>query len=294
MDKSVYQYSTKEIEKALNVLNKAIENHRVWFDSLHTSILCGQPFAKDILHDAAHKQCDFGKWYYGEVSESIKSINEFAELEPVHKNMHEQARELAKSITEKKVIEVDMYQSFLSNQHYLIELLSCLRDMLVQHEHSFDAVTGAVNRKSITLLLEQIFENAQRYNLNYSIAMLDVDHFKKINDQYGHVTGDHVLKKIAVFFKHALRKSDCFGRYGGEEFIVMLPQTGVDEARELMDKSRIELSDKKLVVGKSEISVTVSIGVTELMSDDEDAWQAVKRADLAMYQAKSAGRNCVR
>lgn len=294
MKRTVYHYSPNEVEAALNVLNLAIENHRRWSDNLHISILCKQPFAKDILDEAAHKQCAFGQWYYGEVSESIRCIKEFNELEPVHKYMHDHARHLANEVNQKKEIELEEYQTFLTNQHRLIDLLTSLRDILIQHEHCFDALTGAINRKSVSLLLEQSFENFSRYEHVYSIAMLDVDFFKKINDQYGHVTGDQVLKHISIFFGESLRRTDCVGRYGGEEFIIIFPETRKELAFDLMDKSRIDLANKKIIVGSSSIDVTVSIGVTEVMSADEDAWQAVKRADLALYEAKSAGRNCVK
>jgi len=294
MNKLVYQYSPSEVETALNVLNKAIENHRIWFDSLHTSMLCDQPFGQDIFHKAAHTQCQFGKWYYGEVSDSIKCIDEFTRLEPVHKYMHDHARTLVETFSENKTVELSQYQAFLSNQHHLIDLLTSLRDVLVQHEHCFDALTGAVNRKSISLLLERSFENLQRYRQKYSVAMLDVDHFKNINDQFGHVVGDQVLKHISIFFRESLRKSDCIGRYGGEEFLILLPETSHSEAVKLMEKARAELAAKEIMAGNSSINVTVSIGVSEVTHTDEDAWLAVQRADSSMYQAKSSGRNCVK
>ncbi|MCW9048345.1 MAG: diguanylate cyclase, partial [Gammaproteobacteria bacterium] len=182
MKKIVYQFASDEVEAALLILNKAISHHRLWFDNLHTSIVCGLPFSKDILHDAAHKHCEFGKWYYGDVCESVRSISEFSAIEPVHAYMHSHARDLAIISSQNKKISVDDYHSFLKNQRHLIDLLTKLRDTLTEHEHCFDGVTGAVNRKSVSLLLEQTFENAKRYNQVYSVAMLDIDHFKKIND----------------------------------------------------------------------------------------------------------------
>jgi len=293
MNKSVIQYSPEEVETALFILNKAIDNHRLWFDSLHTSILCDLPFAQDILHQAAHTQCDFGKWYYGDVSESITCVKEFAELEPVHKYMHDHARVLADKVNNKKSIGVEEYREFLSNQHHLIDLLTMLRDTLIQHEHCYDAVTGAINRKSVSMYIEQLFENHQRYNKVYSLAMVDVDYFKRINDQYGHLTGDQVLKYISIFFRESLRRSDCIGRYGGEEFIILFPETHIEEAHDLMDKSRTGLANKKIIVGDVAIDATVSVGISEVMNEDDDAWEAVKRADRALYKAKSSGRNCV-
>jgi len=294
MNKTVYQFSPAEIETALEVLNSAIKNHQRWCDSLHISIVCGLPFAKDILHEAAHRHCEFGKWYYGEVSESIKSIKEYSALETVHTYMHSHARDLALLTGSNKKIEEEEYRAFLTNQHHLIDLLTQLRDTLIKHEDCFDAVTGAVNRRTISLLLEQSFENARRYDQGYSLAMLDVDHFKNINDQFGHIAGDRVLKKIAAYFRDAIRKSDCIGRYGGEEFLILLPETTRELTFDLMDKSRTGIYNHKITVENTAIGVTVSIGIAEVMKDDEDAWQAVKRADKALYQAKESGRNCVK
>lgn len=294
MKKSVYQFPSHEVEQALHVLNTAIKNHRLWADNLHTSILCHKQFSKDILDEAAHRHCEFGKWYYGEVSESIKSIKEFAELEPVHTYMHSHARDLALLAEQNKKIEVEDYQAFLTNQHHLIDLLTQLRDILIEHEHCFDAVTGAVNRRSISLLLEQSFENMQRYGHVYSMAMLDIDFFKKINDQYGHVIGDKVLKKICIYFRQTLRKTDCIGRYGGEEFLIIFPETHKQTAFDLMSKGGEGISKDPLIIEDLSINATVSIGVSEVSKDDVDAWMAVKRADSALYKAKSSGRDCVK
>jgi len=294
MRKTVYQFASDEVEAALLILNTAINHHRIWFDSLHTSIVCGLPFSNDILHDAAHKHCEFGKWYYGDVCESISSIREFSALEPVHTYMHSHARDLAIIASQNKKISVDDYHAFLTNQRHLIDLLTKLRDTLIEHEHCFDAVTGAVNRKSISLLLEQTFENAQRYNQVYSIAMLDIDHFKKINDQFGHIAGDHVLEYICEFYRETLRKSDCIGRYGGEEFLIILPETSQDVALELMNNARKNMLKQKTIIGKTPVEVTVSIGVSEVRPEDDNAWQAVERADEALYQAKESGRDCVK
>lgn len=293
MNTSVYHFEPHELEETIKVLNAAIKNHRCWFDKLHTSMLCHQPFPEDILNETAHTRCQFGKWYYGNVSESIKAFSEFSELEASHKYMHDNARHLAQLCKEKKLITVDDYQPFLENQHHLIDLLGKLHDQLIEYQYCFDGLTGAVNRKSITLLLEQSFENMRRYDRSYSVAMLDVDHFKKINDTYGHLSGDQVLKHLCMFLRRKLRKSDCIGRYGGEEFLIMLPETEQKIAVDVMEECREGLAREEIIIAEKSVSVEVSIGVSELASDDEDAWQVVKRADFALYKAKEQGRNRV-
>lgn len=290
---SLYQFAPKELDETLHVLDAAIDNHRRWFNKLHTAMLCEQEFPEDILHDQAHTRCQFGQWYYGPVSDAVRTFSEFAELEECHKNMHDQARHLANICMQNKKIEVHDYKSFLDSQHHLIDLLGKLHDILNEHQHCFDGLTGALNRKSLSLLLEQAFENTRRYNVTYSIAMLDVDHFKKVNDEYGHMVGDHVLKNICMFLKNTLRKSDSIGRYGGEEFLVLMPETDEKTAYQLMEKCRKDLSDEQILAGNVTIKVSVSIGVTQVLDDDNDAWQAVKRADFSLYEAKKSGRNQV-
>lgn len=293
MNLTINQFAAEELEYTLQVLNDAIHNHRVWFDKLHTSILCKQPFAADILHQAAHTQCKLGQWYYSDASDAVKAFKEFWELESVHQFMHDNARQLAQRVLDNEDIPLEKYQAFLGNQHKLIELLSTMRDTLIDHRYSFDALTGSLNRKSITLLLDRAYENLCRYSQGYSLAMVDIDNFKDINDQYGHLVGDEVLRQLSEFFKKSLRRSDSVGRYGGEEFLLMFPETSVDTAYGIMQVTRKKIADMTLEVEQRKIHVTFSAGVSDARLSDEDAWVAVKRADIALYQAKDAGRNRV-
>ena len=294
MTKSAYQLSAQELEEILSVLNQAINNHRVWFNKLHTSIVCHQPFSSDILNEAAHTQCEFGKWYYGDSSNPVRLFKEYAALESVHKFMHDNARELAILSDRDEAISVDIYQSFLGNQRRLIDLLTELRDILIEHQYCFDALTGAINRKAISLLLEQSFESMRRYHKTYTVVMVDVDHFKIFNDEYGHIVGDQVLKHISLFFRNNLRNTDCVGRYGGEEFLIMLPETNIETAYKVLEKARKDLSNSGIIVDDTSLHVTFSTGMSQVLDEDVDAWQAVKRADAALYDAKKSGRNRIK
>ncbi len=291
MARSTYQLSSKELEEVLLVLNQAINNHHVWFNRFNTAVVCNETFPSDILNIAAHTQCEFGKWYYGNSSNAVKSFKEYAALESVHQSMHDNARELAELSNNDKPISVNAYQTFLANQRQLIDLLTELRDILIEHQYCFDALTGALNRKAISLLLDHSFENMQRYTQRYSVAMLDIDNFKAVNDTYGHPAGDQVLKHISAFLKKNLRSSDCVGRYGGEEFLIIFPETDIDTAFEVLEETREDLTNTGIILEESSLHVTFSAGVTQVLEEDEDAWIAVKRADIALYQAKKSGRN---
>lgn len=136
----------------------------------------------------------------------------------------------------------------------------------------------------------------RRYHRNgeqFSLILIDVDHFKKVNDEYGHKAGDKCLKEIAKLIRTSLRKSDFFARYGGEELIAILNGSDVINAQEVAEKIRLRIVRTHFRYQEEVIPITVSLGVTEVMQTDEDPETPFIRADNAMYQAKSQGRNRV-
>ena len=153
-----------------------------------------------------------------------------------------------------------------------------------------DELTGAYNRRAFNEYLGANIDRAMRYNEHLSMFLLDIDNFKKINDTYGHDVGDLVLKALVRVVRESVRQQDIVARWGGEEFTILLPQTGKDAALQLAERLRKKIAVNDFPkVGR----ITVSIGLAELQVDDtSDA--LVKRADLALYQAKDSGRNIVK
>ena len=163
---------------------------------------------------------------------------------------------------------------------------------------TMDALTGLNNRRQFELRLNQETANSKRNNIPLCSMMLDVDYFKKVNDTYGHYAGDCVLKKVSNIIKKEIREYDIACRYGGEEFFIILPQTGIKEAslvaqrlRKTIEDSKIDITDAG-VSGISYINVTVSIGVCKYESS-MTSFEFVKKADKALYEAKTTGRNRV-
>jgi len=157
-----------------------------------------------------------------------------------------------------------------------------------------DPLTGLHNRRTILELLDEEIQRGQRYQHPVSLLMMDIDHFKKINDQWGHPTGDEVLKSFAAECRSVMRENDRMGRFGGEEFVMLLPETSKIDAvlvAERIRKITTEMAVKSKS-GSAQIHVTVSIGVATTTEDD-DAESVIARADEAMYEAKDAGRNRV-
>ncbi|MCX8033733.1 MAG: GGDEF domain-containing protein [Thermodesulfovibrio sp.] len=162
----------------------------------------------------------------------------------------------------------------------------------VESQLYFDELTSVYNRKTgMNRLLEEI-SRSKRTRKPLSIAILDIDNFKKINDKYGHLVGDRVLNHVATQIKNSLRGCDVVARYGGEEFLIILAETDEIHAIPALERVRNQIAKKAIKVGNERLYVTVSIGVTEI-EPDEDPIASIEKADLALYQAKRNGKNKV-
>ena len=164
---------------------------------------------------------------------------------------------------------------------------------------TLDALTGFYNRRQLEERIKQEVAGAKRKNNALCAIMIDIDFFKNVNDTYGHAAGDLVLKTVAHIIKSQLREYDIAGRYGGEEFTVLLPFTQIDAAKIVAERLRKAVERKSIDISKivadsvtKTIKVTISLGVYQLNNNDEDA-ELLQKADEALYQAKSSGRNKV-
>lgn len=157
-----------------------------------------------------------------------------------------------------------------------------------------DQLTGCFNRAHGLEVAESELRRSRRTGLPVSVIMFDIDHFKKINDTWGHLCGDATLSAVAQRMRESLRSSDLKCRYGGEEFLVVLPETALDGATRVADTLRREISEIRIPWGDKVLSVTASFGVTQAAPGELDTQGILARADRALYTAKNAGRNCVR
>ncbi|CAK8719822.1 Response regulator receiver modulated diguanylate cyclase [Candidatus Electrothrix laxa] len=157
-----------------------------------------------------------------------------------------------------------------------------------------DDLTGHYNRRHLVTSLEQEFVRCRRHGTELSLVMLDLDHFKNINDNFGHEFGDYVLKEFSALLRETVRESDLVFRFGGEEFIVLLPQTAVDGAAKTAEKIRRNCAERVIDNGKHAVKITVSIGVTSYNKELHQTTDCmIAFADEALYQAKDYGRNRV-
>ena len=167
------------------------------------------------------------------------------------------------------------------------------------HEQIFaiattDALTGLRNKRHLTDELAREFSRARRYNRTFSILMVDIDHFKEVNDRYGHQVGDVTLRAVASTVLSCLNSEDLAARYGGEEFVVALLETELEDAVTTAERIRRAVSELVVSYREARLQVTVSIGCAEYSHADEDEVALFERADQRLYAAKEAGRNAVK
>jgi len=159
---------------------------------------------------------------------------------------------------------------------------------------STDAMSGLYNRRYFSDISEEILSLAQRNKTPLSVLMIDIDYFKNINDTYGHKTGDEVIVAFASVLKESARKSDVICRWGGEEFVLLLPQTDIEGARAIGEKIRETIANLELLLHSHVIKVTVSIGAAQVNYAVSNAMEhAINQADEVLYHAKRSGRNKV-
>ena len=155
-----------------------------------------------------------------------------------------------------------------------------------------DGLTQIHNSRYFMDFLEREMARCSRYQRALSLAMLDIDDFKALNDTYGHLAGDHVLRKMAQKISRRIRREELFARYGGEEFALVLPETGIERARIVCEEIRQLVEDEVFVFDEEEIRITVSMGIAS-MAGELEPHEFIKLADEALYEAKNGGRNRV-
>lgn len=162
---------------------------------------------------------------------------------------------------------------------------------LLEQWATTDSLTGLYNRRQFLELAEREFQRARRYRLSLSVMMLDIDQFKEVNDTHSHAVGDVVLKAVAARCRAALRDIDLLGRYGGDEFVVLLVQTELDAVRRPAERLRQSVTDTAVDTDQGPVKVTISVGIVSLADDSPNVATLLHQADTALHAAKRAGRN---
>jgi diguanylate cyclase (GGDEF)-like protein len=229
---------------------------------------------KTIFCDCAFISLENGRaLFIAERFDTVSSLQEIIDRLNRRMKMFQVESESAKKIARNKQTEVE-----------------AIVTQAIELSH-VDALTFLPNRRMIVRELQDEVLRAERYNAPLSISVVDVDFFKKVNDTYGHLAGDEVLRHIGYTLRDHIRHPDIAGRYGGEEFLILLPNTASAEATEQAERLRKYVREAKVQVIDHILSVTISIGVAQFRPG-EDTWDTLlNRADNAMYEAKNNGRD---
>lgn len=235
----------------------------------------------------------FSTSYKGEIEESarkIENVKTVEDLAPLLRNVLTATRSMVEETTKAHDQLQTLRTTVLATEVELAKLnqeLSSAND-LASHDH----LTRALNRKGFDAALGREIANTRRKDTPLSLALLDIDNFKNINDQFGHDTGDAALIHLVKVVRECLRPMDSLARYGGEEFVILMPDTVQDNAVEAMTRLQRNLTKNFFLAGDRKILITFSAGVAQL-SPMESGEDAIKRADQAMYLAKRSGKNRV-
>ncbi len=180
----------------------------------------------------------------------------------------------------------------------VVWIVDDINDLVESQEHlehlaRYDSLTQLAKKHHFYERAEEEMARSRRYGRELSLLMIDIDHFKRVNDTYGHITGDETLARVCERIRAHIREADLAGRLGGEEFAILLPETGSEEAFALAERLRKIIGDAPIETERAELGLTVSIGVARLNPVVADVAAFIHNADQALYQAKDRGRNRV-
>lgn len=271
------------------------ESHLVWLSKLAQNVRDNTQESFPELDDT---MCDFGKWLNGDAKLFIQNNSKYESIQSIHKNLHLFADKIF------NILDKNEYHILITylEKCELISLsigteLALLDQIQLNNRVTKDTMTGALNRQALRNVFENQYELSFAISSSFIVAMCDLDFFKNINDTYGHIAGDKILKLFVDTVKQNIRNSDVIIRYGGEEFIIMLPTIKRAKGQEVLEKIRDAFEKVVLDFNGESIKTTVSIGMIEI--EPKEAFKSslideyLMRVDQKLYLAKKNGRNRV-
>jgi diguanylate cyclase (GGDEF)-like protein len=275
---------------------KHYEYHLVWLTDLANSIKAGSKENFPELDDIA---CDFGKWMESEGKIVIQNNSKYKAMKKIHTNLHRFAEKIF------HVIEKSEYQVLIVylEKCELISLsigteLALIDNIRVNKQVTKDTLTGALSRQGLRSIFQNQYEISLATGNPFILAMCDLDFFKRVNDTYGHVAGDKLLELFVQIVQKNIRNSDIVIRYGGEEFVIMLPALDKTKGYEVLESVRKAFEESVLTFNGEKLKATVSIGMIEINPECSfkpgfiDDYMMI--VDQKLYIAKDCGRNMVK
>lgn len=284
--------SKDDFETLSEDIKLSLSEHREWIQKLNISVISREKLVdKSFVAKESHLHCKFGQWIKKILSDETFQQGPFFKIDQLHQEIHSSAREVIEAIEGDPLNLVDKYKEFIAIQKVFVDEILLIFEFSVINKHQFDITTKLMNRRTVDTVLSHEHHLMQRNgDSNCCIVMADIDKFKNINDAYGHDIGDKMLEHTASILNESLRRHDTVARFGGEEFLFVLPDMDIVDAEKIIERIRIKLSVSTIQHHEKDIGVTASFGITQLCQS-LDIKDSIKRADVALYQAKAWGRN---
>lgn len=281
-----------DVEQFVTELDAAVQAHMEWTRRLLRCGILRETPADDVLQRDAHRLCHFGRWFMSRrpIFAGLDDKRVVA-LETAHRCMHDATRVLCQCLLEGRPGERADLDKFEHNQSALIEHLAHFKTLALARSSHVDALTELPMSHGIAHDFDLLRQQVGRQSHALLVALIDIDHFKRINDEHGHAAGDIVLRRVASVLRETLRTQDQLYRYGGEEFLLLVPLNESDHAVMVADRLLDIIRGLEVVVpGGAVIQPRVTIGaaVTQL---GEDMAEVIRRACAALYEAKAAGHD---
>ncbi|HUX79952.1 MAG TPA: diguanylate cyclase [Alphaproteobacteria bacterium] len=286
--------SREELQAVLTHLDQATYNHIQWYNSLIRTLICRLPVDKHNISQKSHEECTFGQWYYNDSPQKLRDHPGFSAVGDAHQHMHQMVTHLLFTQEAGNQIEAHDYDSFANAMERMRLEMASLKHEVEVSLYTHDPLTGAINRTDMLPILRELHEMVKRDSQECSIAMMDIDLFKNINDKFGHSAGDKALVALVRYMTEHLHPYDKLFRYGGEEFLFCMQQTDIPSSYQRIEALRIGISEMPIEIGPlGPIKITASFGVAAL-DQDFSIQESVDHADKALFVAKANGRNCTR
>jgi len=273
-------------------LDEAAQWHMAWTRMVLRCAVLRTPPGDDVLSRDAHDCCRFARWlerhreYLGRIDAAT-----LRRLDRNHRQMHEAARRICGRILDEDPGEPADLDDFEHAQAGVVAALSLLKNAYLAHSARIDALTGLPLRHGLEEDFERCHAQARRHGESLVVMMLDLDHFKRVNDLHGHAVGDLALRHVAALLRQHCRAGEPVIRFGGEEFIALVQAADCDAAQRAVQRILQALRDNPLSLPDgTSLELRASAGLAEV-ADGESMTDAIARADRALYAAKSAGRD---
>lgn len=291
MKEDLLQYDKSDVSLILLELDRAISANRKWLHNFHRGLISKKSVPEEFLQENAHEQTLFGQWLYNGSHSLLATNKEIQAIEMSYRLLHAEAFKLAHAHHKGQEVAVGGYDEFIKHLSEYQRHVTAFRDGLVEIKGIFDPLTGLLSRQSLMLQLTKEHSLVARGIHECAIIMMDIDNFKVVNDNFGHQAGDTVLCHVAQLIRFNLRPYDSSFRYGGEEFLVCLPNISKENAFLVMDRLREGIAEVPIdLKNGKEVSITISMGIA-MMEPDTSIEATIGKADFMLYTAKNNGRN---